>query len=95
MTPREKYLLALGAFRRSVHGLMLATAGLQAAAHEMDPQGESPDDAVAVEIFGECLTELRGMAALLPGVRQLLQAALEPAQVIEETGEPHANCEEH
>lgn len=92
---RDQYLLALGAFRRSVNAWMLATAGLQAAAHAHDPQGEAEDDPAAGAIFAECLTELRGMAALLPGVRQLLAAALEPAQIVEETAAPHANCEEH
>lgn len=95
MTERDKYLLALGAFRRSVHGLMLATAGLQAAAHEMDPRGEASDDATAVAIFGECLTELRGMADLLPGIRQLFSDTLKPAVTVEETKAPHADCEEH
>lgn len=77
MTAQQKYLLALGGFRRAVHDLMGAAAGLQAAAHELDPKCEAPDDPVAAAIFGECLEEMRGMGNLLPGVRQLLRAAVE------------------
>lgn len=79
MTPEQKYLLALGGFRRAVHATMQAAAGLRAAAQELDPQEQAPDDPVASEILDECLVDLRGMAALMPGMRQLLALSLETA----------------
>ena len=76
MDPQTKYHLALGGFRRAVHAMADAAAGLQAAAHDLDPQGAAPDDPVALEIFGECATEMRSLVDLLPGMRQLFLAAL-------------------
>lgn len=76
LEPRDKYLLALGGFRRAVHALMEAGAGLQAAAHEFDPSNTAPEEPAAAVISDECLTELRGMCDLLPGVRQLFAAAI-------------------
>lgn len=92
---QTKYFLALGGFRRATNALMQAAAGLQAAAHELDPSGEKADDPAEVAIFGECVTELRGMFALMPGLRQMVDESMKPAVVVEETTAPHADCEVH
>lgn len=76
MDPQTKYLLALGGFRRAVRALAEAGTGLQTAAHDLDPACALPIDPVAEEVSSECVKDLRGMADLMPGVRQLFAAAI-------------------
>ena len=76
MDTKTKYLLGLGGFRRAVRALSDAAAGLQNASHEHDPQGKAPDDPIALTILDECAKELRAVADLIPGVRQLVRAVM-------------------
>lgn len=76
MDEQTKYLLALGAFRRSLHAMSESAQGLRAAAEAVDPAGTTIDDPVAVQIFDECLQDLRGVFALSPGMRQLFSVAV-------------------
>lgn len=76
MDEQTKYLLALGAFRRSLHAMTESAQGLRAAAEAMDPSGTATDNPVAVQIFDECLHDLRGVFALSPGMHQLFSVAV-------------------
>ncbi len=72
MTPQENYSNALVAFRQASHGFADAARNLNRAAQELDPKGLQADDPAALAVFQQCAHELQGLAAFVPGIRQLL-----------------------
>ena len=72
MTQQERYSNALIAFRKQTSAWADSARELNRAAQELDPKGLQADDPAALAVFQQCAHELQGLAAVVPGIRQLL-----------------------
>lgn len=70
-----RYQAALLHLRRSARDLAEAFVDVARVAREMDPEGRAAPDPLAQQTFGE-VAALLGAAARIPGVREVLFAAL-------------------
>jgi len=70
------YHLSLLELRLRTADLCTAVERCSALAREVDPDGASPDDPLALATVQECVAMLHAVAAVNPGLRQLLLGAL-------------------